>query len=313
MQTRQIEAFGRKVTTTAGHLIGPVADPTTSSHYQHAMTEIQRELRRPRVQRKMFSYAQTAPSDLVRSRFSTSEIQYRALATLPDELLANIPEDTSSFSLFQGFQASLPEEEEHRKSHRRRNSRGQRLLDGDGADDGAPATGTSLRRERDGLNRRLDMMGVRKNMCSAEIREIDTKIANLNNMRKIVLDRLAGLEMDEAELEHEREPYPDPLLVLYAWNPLGWAFFQTDRLRIVVQLDNRLDDMEETVEDDATEPAGMPRSHDSIGTPGDAENQAMDASFMSESIYEKLPSPRTWKHKTTSLWPSLVFCSLDNR
>ena len=205
LQTRQIEAFGRKVTTTAGHLINSAGDPTTSSHYQHAMTEIQRELRKPRVQRRMFSYAQTTPSDLVRSKFSTSEIQYRALTTLPDELLAHIPEDTSTYSLFQGFQASLPEEEEHRKSHRRWNSRGQRLLDGEGGDAGSPVTPDSLRHDRDVLNRRLDMMGVRKNMCSAEIREIDTKIANLNQMRKIVLDRLAGLEMDEAELEHECE------------------------------------------------------------------------------------------------------------
>jgi division protein 1 len=49
------------------------------------------------------------------------------------------------------------------------------------------------------------MMGIRKNMCSAEIHEIDNKILNLNNMRKIVLDRLAALERDEADLEHECE------------------------------------------------------------------------------------------------------------
>lgn len=41
-------------------------------------------------------------------------------------------------------------------------------------------------------------------MCSAEIHEIDNKVANLHKMRKIVLDRLAGLEMDEAGLEQER-------------------------------------------------------------------------------------------------------------
>lgn len=40
-------------------------------------------------------------------------------------------------------------------------------------------------------------------MCSAEIYEIDNKIANLQSMRKIVLDRLAQLEMDEADLEHD--------------------------------------------------------------------------------------------------------------
>lgn len=192
------------MTTTAGHLIGPVSDPTASAHYQNAMTEIHRELRRPNVQRKMFSLAQTTPTDLFRSKLSTSEIQSRALSSLPDDLLANIPEDTSSYSLFQGFQASLPEtDNEHRKSHRRRGSRGQKLLNDAEPELALPSSLGGLKKERETLNHRLEMMGIRKNMCSAEIREIDQKIANLNAMRKIVLDRLAGLEMDEAQLEHE--------------------------------------------------------------------------------------------------------------
>ncbi|TPX23166.1 Mitochondrial fission protein [Coccidioides immitis] len=269
LTTRHIEAFGRKVTTTASHLMAPKSDPTLTTHYQSAMSDIQRELRRPTVQRKVFSFAQTTPTDLVRSKLSTSEIQYRALSALPDELLANIPEDTSTYSLFQGFQASMPEDDnEHRKSHRRRRSHGQKLLEDSGKSSRPlPQTVGSLKRERDVLNRRLEMMGIRKNMCSAEIHEIDNKIANLNNMRKIVLDRLAGLEMDEAELEHE-----------------------------LVQLDNRLEDMEEAMEESATL-TSTPKAVDDEVTL-DSENQAMDASFMSESIYEKIPSPKAWKHKS---------------
>ncbi|KJF60417.1 mitochondrial division protein 1 [Coccidioides immitis RS] len=269
LTTRHIEAFGRKVTTTASHLMAPKSDPTLTTHYQSAMSDIQRELRRPTVQRKVFSFAQTTPTDLVRSKLSTSEIQYRALSALPDELLANIPEDTSTYSLFQGFQASMPEDDnEHRKSHRRRRSHGQKLLEDSGKSSRPlPQTVGSLKRERDVLNRRLEMMGIRKNMCSAEIHEIDNKIANLNNMRKIVLDRLAGLEMDEAELEHE-----------------------------LVQLDNRLEDMEEAMEESATL-ISTPKAVDDEVTL-DSENQAMDASFMSESIYEKIPSPKAWKHKS---------------
>lgn len=172
-------------------------------HYNNAISEIHRELRRPYVQRKIFSFAQTTPTDLVRSRLSTSEIQSRAISSLPDELLENLPEDTSSYSLFQGFQASIPEENDHRKSHRRRSSRTQKLLKEEDGKDALPSSLGGMKKERDTLNRRLEMMGIRKNMCSAEIHEIDNKIANLNSMRKIVLDRLAGLEMDEAELEHE--------------------------------------------------------------------------------------------------------------
>lgn len=99
----------------------------------------------------------------------------------------------------------MPEgEHEHRKSHRRRSSRGQKLLDGAGTNVGAlPPTLSSLRKDRNTFSRRLELMGIRKNMCSAEIYEIDNKIANLQSMRKIVLDRLAQLEMDEADLEHD--------------------------------------------------------------------------------------------------------------
>lgn len=179
--------------------MGPAAAAET--HYQNALTEIHRELRRPTAQRRLFALAQTSPTDLVRSKLSTAEIQSRALSSLPDDLLASIPEDNSSYSLFQGFQASLPESDHDEKSHRRRNSKNQKLLDGNAPSKTLPSSKGGLQMERSRLNRRLDMMGIRKNMCSAEIREIDNKIANLNKMRKIVLDRLAGLELDEGELE----------------------------------------------------------------------------------------------------------------
>jgi division protein 1 len=186
--------------------MGPGPDAHLSGHYQNALTDIKRELRRPTVQRRLFALAQTTPTDLVRSKLSTSEIQSRAVSALPDELLANIPEDTSTYSLFQGFQASLPETDyDRRKSHRRRSSKAHKLLTDADPDKALPPSIGGMKEERERLNRRLEMMGIRKNMCSAEIREIDNKIANLNNMRKIVLDRLAGLEMDEVELEHQCE------------------------------------------------------------------------------------------------------------
>ena len=170
------------------------------------MTELHRELRRPTIQRRVFSFAQASPSEIVRSKLSTSEIQYRALSFVPDELLANIPEDDNVYSLFQGFQATLPGiQSEHRKGPRRRGSRGQKLLGA--ADDTSeieelPSIGKLKRGKRE-LNHRLEMLGIRKNMASSEIREIDNKIANLNTMRKIVLDRLATLEHDEALMEHD--------------------------------------------------------------------------------------------------------------
>lgn len=203
-QTRHIEAFGRKVTTTAGHLMAPLSDPSGSSHYQNAMTELHKELRRPMIQRRVFSFAHASPTEIVRSKLSTSEIQYRALTYLPDELLANIPEDDNTYSLFQGFKATLPESEsENKKGHRRHNTRGQKLLTEVESDSDGPPPMVKLKKDKKRLNHKLELMGVRKNMCSCEIRDIDNKIANLNSMRRIVLDRLAGMEQEEAQVEHE--------------------------------------------------------------------------------------------------------------
>lgn len=171
------------------------------------MSDLHKQLRRPNLQRSVFSFAKTTPTDLVRSKLSTSEIQYRALTYLPDELLRNIPEDENAYSLFQGFQATMPENSPSPKGkrHGRKVSRGRKLLEEDKSDtdSNAPPTMGKLKKERNTLNHQLEMMSIRKNMASSEIREIDNKIANLNSMRKIVLDRLADLEQEEALLEHD--------------------------------------------------------------------------------------------------------------
>lgn len=167
------------------------------------MSDLHKQLRRPNLQRSVFSFAKTSPTDLVRSKLSTSEIQYRALTYLPDELLANIPEDENAYSLFQGFKATMPEGSPDGKKHKRRVSRGRKLLEDDKSESDSPPSIAKLKKEQNSLNHRLEMMGIRKNMASSEIREIDNKISNLNYMRKIVLDRLAGLEQEEALLEHD--------------------------------------------------------------------------------------------------------------
>lgn len=78
------------------------------------------------------------------------------------------------------------------------------MIEDDKADEEDDSTSVGkLRKEQGTLNHQLEMLGVRKNMASSEIREIDNKIANLNSMRKIVLERLAELEQEEALLEHD--------------------------------------------------------------------------------------------------------------
>jgi division protein 1 len=166
------------------------------------MAGIHRELRRPGMQRRIFSFARASPTEIMRSRLSTQEIQNRALTHLPEEILAQIPDSHNTYSLFQGFQATMPETTGEHKRHRKINLR-KLLTDGDGELQSTSESILKVKRERDTLNRRLEMMTVRKNMASVEIGEIDNKIANLNTMRGIVLDRLANLEQDEALLEHD--------------------------------------------------------------------------------------------------------------
>ena len=141
---------------------------------------------------------------MVRSKLSTSEIQHRALSHLSDELLTNIPEHENSYSLFQGFQASFPELTDEGKKHKRRVSRGRKLIDDGKSSPNDPKRLGQLKKEKASMMHEFELLSVRKNMASAEIREIDNKIANLHGMRRIILERLAGFEQEEALLEHDR-------------------------------------------------------------------------------------------------------------
>jgi division protein 1 len=213
------------------------------------------------VQRSIFNFAKNSPRELVRT-LSTNEIQHRTLAYLPDELLANIPEPKNSYSLFQGFQASQPEEELKKKKHGRHSSRGRKLLTEDerkALNGSIPPELSDLKNEKLSLAHRLEMMGIRKNMCSSEIREIDTKISNLNTMRRIVLDRLASMEQEEVELEQE-----------------------------LLGVDNRLEDLQEELDD----AAALAQKQSPLQTGSEDEPSSADG-FMTESIYQKLPSPKT--------------------
>ncbi|PHH87887.1 hypothetical protein CDD83_8278 [Cordyceps sp. RAO-2017] len=256
ISTRGLEAFGRKVTTTATHLIAPNTE-ATARHYQTAMAQVHRQLRRPDVQRSVFSLARTTPTDMVRARLSTTEIQHRALTRLSDDLLANIPENDSSYSLFQGFQASFPELTDEGKKHRRRVSRGRKLLDDSPAAAGGAKNLAHLKKDRAAMMHEFELLGIRKNMASSEIREIDNKIANLHGMRRIILDRLAGLEQEEALLEHD-----------------------------IIDVEGRLEEAQALVDEAETIARNTP-SKDEADLVGDADDH--DAEFMSQSVYEKLP------------------------
>ena len=184
--------------------MGPNAE-ATANHYQTAMKEVHKQLARPSMQRGVFTIARRTPTEIVRSKLSTAEIQHRAVSHLSDDMLTNVPaSDESSYSLFQGFQASFPEMTDEGKKHRRRVSRGRKLLeDSRSTGQTTPSTLAGIKKEKAAMMHEFELLGVRKGMASSEIREIDNKIANLHGMRKIILERLAGLEQEEALLEHD--------------------------------------------------------------------------------------------------------------
>lgn len=266
ISTRGLEAFSRKVTTTASHLMGPLGDPTSHPHYQSALSEVHKQLRRPALQRSVFSMARTTPTDLVRSTLSSREIQSRALSYVPDEMLQQIPEDQNQYSLFQGFQATFPEFTEEGKKHRRRVSRGRKLLEETehSTHPDNPHAVHKLRKEKASMMHSLEMLGIRKNMASSEIREIDNKLANLAGMRKIILERLANLEQEEALLEHE-----------------------------IVEVEGRLEEAQELAAEAESAAHQTPTRLDD--EPG---SERGDDGFMSQSVYEKLPSATSTPSKS---------------
>jgi mitochondrial division protein 1 len=259
LNSRQIEAFGRTVHATAAQLISSNHD----EHYRSAISSVHRSLRRPMIQRSVFSFAKANPRELIRANFNTTEIDHRAQSYLPDELLRNVPPSRSPFSLLEGFKASLPEDDEAdvRKKKRRHGSKGQKLLE----EERGPPRLTGLKRERDKLDHRLEMMGVRKTMCASEIKEIDDKIANLNTMRKVILERLADLEQEEHDMEQE----------------MG------DLMEKIEITNEEIEDEEALAARSGT--MGMDGSGlDVEKRDEDDEDEKMDE-FMSQSIYQKLP------------------------
>ena len=142
------------------------------------------------------------------------------------------------------------------------------MLEGQEDTSGAPKV-VQLRRDRYRLEHRLEMMGVRKSMCTSEIREIDDKIANLNTMRRVILERLANLEEEERDLEQELGDVSESLEAAQ---------------------DDGDDEPDVLASSSPTRDTTMPQADDE--PEGD---QALG--FMSESIYSKLPSFKDSKPK----------------
>lgn len=104
-----------------------------------------------------------SPAELLRTTLSPSDISFRAITYLPDELLYDIPETgDSALSLFQGFKASLPDVGSPSTLRKGSKSRSYNRKSGSKSNGEPPSEAQRLQRDRDALLRDLEVVTVRK-------------------------------------------------------------------------------------------------------------------------------------------------------
>jgi division protein 1 len=197
-----ITDFGQRVSSTASAWINPSST---------IVKDITPHLKRPSFQKRLLS--STSPSELLRTNLSPSEISYRQITYLSEDMLRDIPEDDGSqaFSLYQGFEASLPdtprktaERKRLTHSYRRSSSANGRSSSVNGrARQSKTPDSVKWEKERDLTNHKLEVLGVRKAIASQEIKEIDGKLVKLNKMRAELIAKLEQFEIMEVETADE--------------------------------------------------------------------------------------------------------------
>lgn len=189
-----LQEIKQRVTSTAAAWINPSSS---------IVKEITPHLKRPSFQKRLLS--STSPSELLRSNLSPSEISYRQITYLPDELLRDIPEDDGSlsFSLFQGFEASLPDAPRRLLKQKKASSHNSTNNGHGRSKHSRLPESVKLERERDFVAHNLEILVIRKSLTSTEIKDIDAKLATLGKMRDRLIEKLEHLEIQEAEATDE--------------------------------------------------------------------------------------------------------------
>lgn len=203
--------FGRAVASTASTLMQSQYGDLSGTAYQQTMTDL---ARRPQFQKRMFSFAsRRTPVAVVKERSKTA-IEYHALTAIPEELLRDVPAADNNFSLYQGFEAlratddDAPPESDMlllADSESGSATGGGRSGAGAASFGPLPETPKELRTEQERISRKLDLLEIRKDLASNEIREIDARIERLQKQRLIVFDRVADLEYEELQLEQRAQ------------------------------------------------------------------------------------------------------------
>ncbi|KAK9369143.1 hypothetical protein V1509DRAFT_621271 [Lipomyces kononenkoae] len=194
--------LSKTVVATSAALTGSsYGDITSTYHYRSIINDMAPSLRRPDIQRRIFSFN---PGGARVSRGGGSIVGKAAPnLLLSKEMLSDLPESKHIYSLLQGFKATLPEpsvEESQISNKLIRSSRSKPM---------EPVQETKLelngikRLETDKADviRKLQRLDIRKSTVIEGIRELDSRIEQLNAIKKRNLDRLSKFEDQEIELE----------------------------------------------------------------------------------------------------------------
>ncbi|OLL27099.1 Mitochondrial division protein 1 [Neolecta irregularis DAH-3] len=200
--------LGQTVSSQTSAWLAPISKKIAPKVYHEHMAQIAPQLKRPGIQKRMLSAS--SPTELIRSTLSPSDINFRAITYLPDDLLFDIPDvDDLQYSLLDGFKATFPEIKELKKyrSPKSRSSMGKLL--NEAQDLQSPnANGqsrhseiTKFYKEKDHISHDLHVAGVRKALVLSEIKDVDAKLNVLTALRNSALERLAKFETAENEFE----------------------------------------------------------------------------------------------------------------
>ncbi|KAJ8103105.1 hypothetical protein POJ06DRAFT_62986 [Lipomyces tetrasporus] len=197
--------LSKTVVATSASLTGnSYGDITSSSHYRSIMNDMAPTIRRPEMQRRIFSFRSGAARVSRGSASIVGNDPPNLNLLLSKEMLLDLPESQYAYSLLQGFKATLPEPsaEETGKVNNKlvRSSKSKAkepVLEPEPDLNGVQR----LEKDKKDLIRKLQRIDVRKAIVIQGIHEIETRIEQLQSIKQRNLERLSKFEDQELELE----------------------------------------------------------------------------------------------------------------
>ncbi|KAK9325567.1 hypothetical protein V1517DRAFT_284638 [Lipomyces orientalis] len=185
--------------TLAGNSYG---DITSSSHYRSIMNDMAPTIRRPEMQRRIFSFRSGGARV---SRGSTSIVgNDPPNLLLSKEMLLDLPESQYAYSLLQGFKATLPEPsaDETGKVNNKLVRSSKSKAKEPALEPELDLNGVQrLEKDKKDVIRKLQRIDVRKAIVMQGIHEIEARIEQLHSLKQRNMERLSKFEDQELELE----------------------------------------------------------------------------------------------------------------